>query len=289
MANVSMEMVKELREKTQIGMMDCKKALEESNGDMEKAIDILRKKGAAIASKRADYATNNGRIEAYIDQNAQSGALIQVGCETDFSANTAAMQDFCLNIAKGALETKETNPEALEAKLPELKKQHDEILAKIAEKIHINKIAVLTVQTHGLINYYIHPGSQVGIIIELATEHDASKNIDELKAIARNVCMHIAVRNPLAVQPQDLDPALIAKEREIALDQLKDSKKPANILDKIIDGKINKYYSDVCLINQLYIKNEDQTIEQYIKEESGKIKNTITIKRFSHFIVGQAK
>ena len=187
------------------------------------------------------------------------------------------------------MKKKETNPEKLEEKLPELKKQHDEILAKIAEKIHINNIAVLDVQKYGIINYYIHPGSQVGIIIELATEHEASKDIETLKTVARNICMHIAVRSPLAVQPQDLAPEIIEKEREIAREQLKDTKKPANILDKIIDGKINKFYSDVCLLNQLYIKNEDQTIEQYIKEESNKIKNTITAKRFSHFVVGQEK
>ena len=101
-----MDLVKKLREKTQIGMMDCKKALEETNGDMEKAIELLRKKGAAIASKRASYATNNGRVEAYLSQDARSGALIEVGCETDFSANTAAMQEFCLTVAKGALEKK---------------------------------------------------------------------------------------------------------------------------------------------------------------------------------------
>lgn len=287
MAKISMDLIKELREKTLVGMMDCKKALEETNGDLEKAIELLRKKGADIASKRADKETNNGRIEAYVADDFQSGAIVEVACETDFSANTDAMKEFALFAAKNALQEKTSNPEELLTKSVDTKKMLDELLAKIAERISISKIALLEVTERGIVNHYIHPGSQVGVIIELATENECSNHIDELKSIARNVCMHIAVRCPLAVVPQELDQDVVAKERSIIEEQLKAANKPANMIEKITEGKINKFYKEVCLLNQPFIKNEDQNIESYLKEQSEKLGNAITIKRFSHFVIGQ--
>ncbi|MFH0898650.1 MAG: translation elongation factor Ts, partial [bacterium] len=269
------------------GMMDCKKALEETNGDIEKAIDLLRKKGADIAAKRADYETNNGRVEAYVATDFRSGALIEVACETDFSANTDAMKEFALHVAKSAQQENIAKPEELLQKNTALKKQLDELLAKIAEKIFISKIAFFAVDNHGIVNYYIHPGSQVGVMIELATSNDIHGSLEALKQIARDICMHIAVTRPLAIAPENVDQTLVEKEKDIVKEQLKDSKKPANILDKIIEGKLKKFYADNCLLHQAYIKNEDQTIEQYLKEQSDKLKNVISVKRYNIFVIGK--
>ena len=287
MTKVSMDLVKELRDKTQIGMMDCKKALEEAGGDIEKAIELLRKKGAAVAAKRADNATDNGRIESYLMPDFKQGALVEIACETDFSANTGTMKDLVLHAAQMAAETQVSDEAVLLEKNKKLKDHLDEVLAKISEKIHISRIAAFKVAEHGLVNAYIHPGSTIGVIIELATQVDPARDIEALKTIARDICMHIAVTKPLFVSPENADPATLEKERGIAMEQLKDTKKPANILEKIVEGKINKYLEEVCLVRQRFIKNEDLTIEQYLKETSTKFNNPMSIKRFVRFAINR--
>ncbi len=287
-----MDMVKLLREKTQVGMMDCKKALEEASGDMEKAIEILRKKGTAVAAKRAENVTNNGRIECFIAPDFSVGALVEVACETDFSAKTPDMEIFTNDAAQvltrhplstidAVLEQKSiTNPSVT------VKDHLNDLIAKIAEKIQINNIARFHIEAHGVVNTYIHPGSTVGVMVELTTEKPCEKK-EEFATIARDICMQIAVNKPIAVTPKDLDPALIEKEREIAKEQLQTSNKPANVIEKIIDGKINKFYEEVCLNNQAFIKNDKLTIKQHLDELSKKLNNTITIKQFVRFGIGR--
>ena len=174
MAKISMELLKELREKTQVGMMDCKKALEETGGDLDKAIEILRKKGAAVAAKRADNATDNGRIEAYIADNSKSGSLVEIACETDFSANNENMKKFALHVAQEANKAQTNDPKKLVEENKEINDHFNELLAKITEKILVNKIATFTVETHGIVNHYIHPGATIGALIEFTTEKEAS-------------------------------------------------------------------------------------------------------------------
>jgi elongation factor Ts len=287
MSKVSMDLVKELREKTQVGMMDCKKALEESNGDFEKAVEILRKKGAAVAAKRADNATDNGRIEAFISSDFRKGSLVEVCCETDFSANTQAMHDFVVNAAKLATENGISDKEVLMATCPAVKDQLDELIAKITEKIEIKQISNFVVTGNGVVNAYIHPGSTVGIIIQLETEKDASGHLDTLKQLARDLCMQIAVNKPLGVVPADIDQTMSDKELALIKDQLKDDKRPEAIIAKITEGRMNKFYEDVCLTYQKFIKNDKLTISQHLAELSKTISNPISIKRFSRFSIGR--
>ncbi len=287
MSTINMDLVKELREKTQVGMMDCKKALTEANGDMQLAIDILRKRGAAVAAKRADNATDNGRIEAYIASNNKSAALVSVCCETDFSANTEAMKEFAVLSAQEAAKFNTNDIQKLLSEKKNVKNCLDELIAKISEKIEINRLEVMNVVENGIISTYIHPGSAIGVMVELTTANDAGAATDELKALARDICMHIAVTNPLALSPQNLDQALLEKERAIAKEQLEKSGKPANIMDKIIEGKIKKFCSDVCLTSQQFIKNEDVTIEQLVANFSTKTKNPTSIKRFVRLSIGR--
>lgn len=287
-----MDMVKLLREKTQVGMMDCKKALEEASGDMEKAIEILRKKGTAVAAKRAENVTNNGRIECFIAPDYSVGALVEIACETDFSAKTPNMEMFAndaaqvlarhpLSTADAILAQKSiTNPSIT------VNDHLNDLIAKIAEKIQLNNIARFHVEAHGVVNTYIHPGSTVGVMVELTAEKPCEKK-DELATIARDICMQIAVNKPIAVAPKDLDPALIEKEREIAKELLKTSNKPANVIEKIIDGKINKFYEEVCLTHQAFIKNDKVTIKQHLEEVSKKLNNIITVKQFIRFGIGR--
>ena len=286
MSKISMDLVKELREKTQVSMMDCKKALEEANGSIEQAIELLRKKGAAVAAKRASNETNNGRIEAHIADDASEGALVELCCETDFSANTEHMRDFAIKAAQHAVANKASCKTSLMESAPVLQQGLDELVAKIAEKIEVKRVCRLSVNS-GVVNAYIHPGSTVGVIVALNTDKDATSSRDALKALARDICMQIAVNNPLSISPADLDASIVAKEREIITEQLKDDKRPANILEKIIDGRINKFYEDACLLSQKFIKNDKKSIQQHINEVSKQLGLTVTISAFQRFSVGR--
>lgn len=292
MATISMDLVKELREKTQVGMMDCKKALEQADGDMDKAIEILRKKGTAVAAKRAENATDNGRIESWISPDFKTGSLVEVACETDFSANTQDMFDFATHTAQIVAKTNETEAgtlltqSSLKISTLTIKDHLDELIAKIAENIKISRTALFKTDAHGLVNAYIHPGSTIGVMVELHADK-AITATEELKTLARDICMQIAVTKPLSVKQDDLDPVLIEKERALAKEMLKDSTKPANIIEKIIDGKLSKFYEEVCLVNQLFIKNDKLTIAQHLQEISKKIGVNVTVKQFVRFGIGR--
>jgi len=254
---------------------------------------LLRKKGAAVAAKRAENVTNNGRIEAFVSPDYTSGALVEVSCETDFSANTGSMQEFAQHaaelLAKNALNDAAhlmTQKSLKNASLT-LKDHLDELIAKIAENIKISNIARFATTGHGVINVYIHPGSTVGVMVELSAEKDVAAAREELKTLVKDICMQIAVTKPLCVRPEELDNAVVEKERSLAREQLASSNKPAQIIEKIIDGKISKFYEEVCLTKQLFIKNDKISIEQHVKDVGQKITNNLTIKRFVRFGIGR--
>ncbi len=292
-SKISMDLVKILREKTQVGMMDCKKALEEANGDMEKAIEILRKKGTSVAAKRSENVTSNGRVESFVSADNKTGALVELACETDFSAKTVDMEFFAKHTAEVAAISAVSDAQAIltQKSLKNsnlvIKDHLDELIAKIAESIKISKVIIFKAEKFGMVSSYIHPGSTIGVMVELDAEKDTTKNLEDLKIIAKDICMQIAVNKPLAVAPENLDAALVAKEREIATEQLKNSGKPANVIEKIVEGKIKKYYEEVCLLNQMFIKNDKITIQQYLDEASKKLNNKITVKQFARIGIGR--
>ncbi len=197
MAEITIELIQQLRERTGVGMMDCKKALYETDGDIERAIDLLRKKGAKLAEKRAGIETNNGIVHAYIHPGARLGVMIEIVCETDFSANT-----------------------------------------------------------------------------------------DTMKHFAHDICMQIAAARPLCIAPEDLDPAILAKEKEIYIAQLRESGKPEHLIDKIAEDKSKKYYEVVCLLEQSFIKNDKLKVKDYLNEIISKIGENIKIRRFARFEIG---
>lgn len=293
MSNISMDLVKKLRDSTQVGMMDCKKALEEANGDLEKAVEILRKKGAAVAAKRSENVTDNGRIECYINPTGTTGVLIEMACETDFSANTESMRAFALDTAEQIANQNPADTETLLAQTLEKKPSVtvrgylDELVAKICENIKINRFDRFNVTKHGVINAYIHPGSTVGVMVELDTNIDPTPHIEELKGVARDICMQIAVTSPLCTRPSELDQQVLEKERDLAREQLKDSNKPAQVIEKIIEGKIGKFYQDACLLNQPFIKNDKLTVQSYLDETGKKLEMSITIKQFKRYAIGR--
>lgn len=197
MAKIDIALIQQLRERTGLGMMDCKKALEETNGDIEKAVELLRKKGAAVAAKRSDKTTSEGLVHAYIHPGSQIGVLIELNCETDFVARTEAVKEF-----------------------------------------------------------------------------------------AHSVCMHIAAMKPLYLAPEDVDPKFVEKEKEIIKEQLAQSGKTGKILDQIVEGKINKVYTDICLLEQPFIKNDKNTVRQALQEIIAKTGENIKIAKFARYQVG---
>jgi elongation factor Ts len=197
MAKISLELIQQLRARTGVGLMDCRKALEEANGDLEKAVELLRKKGAAVAAKRAENTTGEGLVHAYIHPGARLGVMVEINCETDFVART-----------------------------------------------------------------------------------------DDMKNFAQDICLQIAASKPIYLSPEDVDPAFLEREKDILRSQLADSGKPDKIINQIVDGKVSKLYSEVCLMKQAFVKNDQLTIDDVLKDFIAKMGEKIVIKRFSRFEIG---
>lgn len=297
MAKITIELIKELREKTQVGMMDCKKALIESDGNIEKAIELLRKKGAAVAAKRANSATDNGHVETYISEDFKNGVLLRVSCETDFSAKTDDMKKFSSDICKTILKKKPSCAHddincLLELKLADrdltIGDSLNELIAKIGEKTKVEEFARCEVENNGFVNSYIHPGANLGIILELTTDKAVdSSNLEKLKQLSHDICMQIAVTSPLSIDPDGLDPEVLEKELSIIKAQLAASNKPENLIEKIATGKMNKYYEEVCLLNQKFIKDDKVTIKKLIEKVAKEAGLQINVKSFKRFAIGK--
>lgn len=293
-----MELIKKLRDKTQVGMMDCKKALVDSDGDFDKAVEVLRKKGASVAAKRAEQATNNGRIASYTSPDYSLASLLEISCETDFSANTAAMKEFAQEVAEQAAKVEECCDTTCEVSCllkqsfhndPKMTVQDklDELLAKISENIKISKTSRFKAADGSLVNVYIHPGSTLGVMIELATPGLDDSKRETVAKLAKDLCMQIAVTNPLAISTEGLDQELVEKERAFFKEQLIASGKPEQIIEKIMSGKMNKFYSEVCLTKQGFIKEDKISVEQHMNNVAKDTGCTISITRFKRFSIGK--
>ena len=290
---VTMDLIKQLRLKTSVGMMDCKKALIETEGDLEKAVEVLRKKGAAVAAKRADNATNHGIITSRISENAQVGSLVEISCETDFAENTDALKGFAASLANHIMTTKTTAsvPDLMNEKMTDstftVVESLEDVVSKISENTKVSNIASFITDEKGAIASYIHPGATLGVMVELTALDDISAHKVELVAAARNFCMQASVTNPLCVRSEELDAVVLEKEKKFIQEQLVASGKPAAMIEKITKGKLEKYYEEVCLLHQKYIKDDKLRIYDVCDQLGKKIGTTITIKRFARFAVGK--
>jgi elongation factor Ts len=263
---ISASQVKELREKTGAGMMDCKKAMEEANGDFEKATDILRKKGAAVAAKRAERNANEGIVLTRIYNDGKSAAIIEVNCETDFVAKS----DEFVNFTNFALDLVVENQPADITALLELskdgKKVSDELntlIGKIGEKIEISRFAI-EISDSGLIVDYIHAGSKLGVVVK-SDNVPADKSAD-FQLILKDIAMQIAAMRPLSIYREELDKSIIEKEVEIYKEIARKEGKPDQILEKIAVGKLNKFYEENCLFEQAFVKDNTKKISSLIDE-----------------------
>ena len=285
---ITAQMVKELREKTGAGMMDCKKALSESNGDMDKAVEILREKGLAAAAKKSGRIAAEGLVETYVSDDEKAGAIVEVNCETDFVSANDLFVELTRNIAKQAtLNNYENEEELLNAKYDAndsltVKEAVTELIAKLGENMAVRRVKKFAIE-NGVVQSYIHGSGRIGVLVELSCE----KNSEVLKEIAREIAMQIAAVNPLFLDRNEVDEESLNKEREIYRVQALNEGKPEKIVDKMVEGRIQKYYKESCLVEQVWIRNADYTITKYLQEKSKEVGSPITITRFVRFERGE--
>lgn len=286
-------MVKELREMTGAGMMDCKKALTEADGSMEKAVELLREKGLAASAKKAGRIASEGMVAVYLSDDNKIGAIVEVNSETDFVAKNQVFRDYVAAVAKQASETTAADMDAFFKEKWALDPQFtvkealSQQVAVIGENLNIRRFEKYEKTQAGKLVSYIHGGGRIGVLIELACENEA----EELVELGKNIAMQIAALNPKFITENDVPADFIAKETEIltvqAKNDPKNAKKPDNIIEKMIAGRLKKELKEFCLVEQPYVKDTDMTVKQYIDSVAKVVGAPIEITRYVRFETGE--
>lgn len=283
MAQITASLVKELRETSGAGMMDAKKALVETDGDMEDAVDWLRKKGLSKAAKKADRVAADGLVAAVVSDDSKTGVLVELNAETDFVARNEGFQKALLGFAKTALETDGTKEGLLDAPATEgdgkVSDQITRLIATIGENMTLRRVEKISAED-GVVSSYIHSAAaeglgRVGVLVALKGD-----NAEALGEAGRKVAMHIAATSPAAATTDELDQELVERERKVLTEQARESGKPDNVIEKMIEGRIKKFYKEVVLVEQQFVMNPDETVGDFIKSQGGELIG------FRHFVLG---
>ena len=290
---ITASMVKELREKTGVGMLDCKKALAETDGNMEKAIEYLREKGIAASEKKAGRIASEGVCLSYLAEDKKTGVIVEVNSETDFVAKNPVFQEYVLQVAEQVagsdaadaeellketwkFDTSLTVAEALSSKV-----------AVIGENLKIRRFVKYVKENDGMVVSYIHGGGRIGVMIDI----DCANANAAVEEMGKNIAMQIAALNPQFITVDDVPAEFLAKEREIltqqAMNDEKNAKKPANIIEKMIEGRLNKEMKEICLVEQPYVKDGDLTVKKYIESVAKEVGTEIVIKKMVRFETGE--
>ncbi|MEX2649162.1 MAG: translation elongation factor Ts [Alphaproteobacteria bacterium] len=288
MAEITATLVKELRDKTGAGMMDCKKALGESGGDLESAVDWLRKKGLASAAKKSGRVAAEGVIAVAVEGKA--GAMVEVNAETDFVARNEDFQAFARAVAKAALGAGGDIERLRAAKLSSGKTVAEaatDLVAKIGENIGVRRTVLLGVE-HGVVSSYVHmpvaPGmGRIGVVVALDSTGDATR----LAPLGKQIAMHVAAANPEAVAVKDLDPAAVERERRLLAEQAKESGKPEAVIAKMVEGRLRKFYQDVVLLEQLFVVDGESRVAQVVERAAKELGAPVTVAGLARYEVGE--
>lgn len=278
MTGISVALVKELREETNVGMMECKKALIDAGGDKDKAIRLLRERGLASVGKRAARVAKEGRIAADISQGGNVGVMVEVNCETDFVAKTEQFQAFVAT----ALDCARTGPADLGVAM---KDATAEFVAKTGENTVARRYVRFEVSGHGQVASYIHLGGKIGVLIELGCEKPETTARDLFLETAKDVTLHVAACSPQYLQRSEVPEAVLQAERDIYAKQVEN--KPPQIVEKIVSGKIEKFYSQVCLIEQGFVKDPETTVADMLAARGKLLDDALTVRRFVRFQLGE--
>ena len=276
MAEITVAQIGKLRQQTGAGLMDCKKALTETEGDVEAAIEWLRKKGAATAEKKSTRTTSEGVIALNLSDDGKKGTLVEINCETDFVAKNDKFKEFCNEIATAYSE----NPEA------DLEEKRTTAVAEIGENIQLTRNESLSLEGSGAVATYIHHGAKVGVLAAVETGKGETAQAEPFKQLLSDITLQITATSPEALDRNALDQDKLEKERGIAREQFKD--KPAQAIEKIVEGKIEKYYSEVCLLDQDFVKGEG-LVEDHVTAVAKELGDEITIKAFTRFQMGETQ
>ncbi len=294
MAEVTAALVKELRELTGAGMMDCKKALAAVDGDMDKAVDFLREKGLAGAQKKAGRIAAEGIVHTTISEDGKDAVIVEVNAETDFVAKNEKFRDYVKEVALQALTTASAGIDAFmeepwaNDKTLTVAQKLSSMIAIIGENMHIRRFEKIAA-TDGFVESYIHAGGKIGVLLKVASNVDNAA----LHEMARNICMQVAALKPLYTSRDEVDPDYIAKEKEILMAQIKndpkEASKPEKVIEGMIQGRINKELKDIVLLDQVYVKAEDgkQTVKQYVDQVAKENNANIIIQSFVRFETGE--
>ena len=278
MAEITAAAVAKLREMTNAGMMDCKKALTEANGNIEAAVDILRKKGAATATTKGTREAREGLIAQFIAPGAKLGVLVEVNCQTDFVARNEMFIKFADDVAKRLA----TDPNAT------FETERVDMVARIRENIQIPRHSRMEVSGNGMIAGYIHTGAKVGVLVEVGAGKEETVANPEFRQLVKDITLQIAAGHPYAVSREEVPAAVVAKEREIAAQSDRLKGKPAQALEKIIQGMLEKFYQTYCLVDQGFVKrNSEVSVKEHVGSVAKQLGDEITIRRFVRFQVGE--
>ncbi|MBW4450359.1 MAG: elongation factor Ts [Spirirestis rafaelensis WJT71-NPBG6] len=293
MAEISAKVVQELRQKTGAGMMDCKKALKENDGDMEKSIDWLRQKGIASAGKKSDRIAAEGLVDTYIQPDGRVGVLLEVNCQTDFVARNEAFKTLVKNLAQQAATAE--NVESLlaqpyiEDKSVTVEEFIKQAIAKLGENMQVRRFVKFSIEeTQGIVDSYIHTGGRVGVLVELNSKTDAPSGREEFQSLARNIAMQVAAcPNVEYVNVSEVPPELAQKEKDIEMGRDDLGNKPENIKEKIVQGRIEKRLKEMALMDQPYIRDQSISVEDLVKQVKAQLGEDIEVRRFVRYVLGE--
>ena len=286
MAAITAAMVKELREMTDAGMMECKKALVEADGDMDKAVDVLRTRGLAAAAKKVGRATNEGTVMAIVSDDATKGAVVELNCETDFVGMNEKFKGYAEKIARAAMAANVEDVEALKAVDAEGETVEDvltDAIHTLGENMNLARAAVVEA---GGVASYIHGGGKIGVLVTFDVE-GIDPASDEFQHCGRDVAMQVAAASPVSATRESVPAEVVAHEMEIYKAQAAESGKPENIQEKIATGRLEKFYKESCLTEQAFVKNPDQSVTDYVNEVAKKLGGTIKVTGFKRFMLGE--
>ena len=286
MAAITAAMVKELREMTDAGMMECKKALVEADGDMDKAVDVLRTRGLAAAAKKVGRATNEGTVMAIVSDDATKGAVVELNCETDFVGMNEKFKGYAEKIARAAMAANVEDVEALKAVDAEGETVEDvltDAIHTLGENMNLARAAVVEA---GGVASYIHGGGKIGVLVTFDVE-GINPASDEFQHCGRDVAMQVAAASPVSATRESVPAEVVAHEMEIYKAQAAESGKPENIQEKIATGRLEKFYKESCLTEQAFVKNPDQNVTDYVNEVAKKLGGTIKVTGFKRFMLGE--
>ena len=287
MANITASMVKELREMTGAGMMECKKALAEADGDMDGAVDVLRTRGLAAVAKKAGRATNEGTVMALVSEDGKTGALVELNCETDFVGMNEKFKAYAETIARAAVANKPADLDALKAS----EIDGETVEAVVADCIHVmgenTQLARFATLEADAVCSYIHMGGKIGVLVSFAIE-GVDTTAAEFAQCGRDVAMQVAAVDPIATSREDVDPAVVEHEMGIYKAQAAESGKPEAIQEKMATGRLQKFYKEQCLVEQAFVKNPDQTVAEYVDSVAKQLGGSIKVTGFKRFALGEA-